>query len=312
MYSVLPLFETNSQHRVSDVGGKAKSLQVLGRNNFKVPDGFIIPTSLFLLFLRETNLDEYIAKVLHEVNYSDFASVSQASAAINEKMQSALFPHAMKSIIGQKFNELSAKYVAVRSSATQEDSFQYSWAGQMESILNVSYGDLFDSIVKCWGSYFSTRALLYRFKTSTSGKGAMAVIVQKMINMSTAGVCFTKHPVTNDNNIVIIEAVFGLGEAVVKGIFTPDTYIVDKRSLKILEKQVNVQRFMVLPFGNGTKQTTVPKELQRKQKLNDKEIRILAETCRDVEKLFGASQDIEWGVNDNNLFILQSRPITTD
>ena len=179
-----------------------------------------------------------------------------------------------------EFKKLKTKYVAVRSSATAEDSLLASWAGQLESYLNVTEKNLLKSIEKCRASLYSPRAIYYRTqKKLNKQKISVAVVVQKMVQSETSGICFTANPVTGDRNEMIIEAGPGLGEAIVSGKITPKTFVIHKKNLKFPHKFIG--------FGN------------------------LYAICLKIEKLFKYPQDIEWAIAKGKIYILQSRPITT-
>ncbi|MFH1990278.1 MAG: PEP/pyruvate-binding domain-containing protein, partial [Patescibacteria group bacterium] len=178
------------------------------------------------------------------------------------------------------FKKLKTKYVAVRSSATAEDSLSASWAGQLESYLNVTEKNLIKSIEKCRVSINSPRAVAYRREKKLGNKKiSVAVVVQKMIQSKTSGVCFTVNPVTGDRNEMVIEAGPGFGEAIVGGKIIPKTYVIHKKNLKFPHKFIG--------FGN------------------------LYSICLKIEKLFKYPQDIEWAIAKGKIYILQSRPITT-
>jgi rifampicin phosphotransferase len=185
------------------------------------------------------------------------------------------------------FDKLGAKKVAVRSSAVSEDGVNDAWAGQMDTFLNVDKDGLIEAIQKCWRSAGSERALAYA-KQKGIKAGCVAVIVQEMINGDVSGVAFSVHPVTNDKNQMVIEAVRGLADKLVSGETTPDNYIVDREG-QLIEQTI---------------QETSP--LLDKEQLSE-----LSETIIKLEKYFGFPVDIEWTFANNELFILQSRPITT-
>jgi len=188
-----------------------------------------------------------------------------------------------------EFRKLKTKYVAVRSSATAEDSSSASWAGQLESYLNTVEKDLLKNMKKCRESLYSPRAISYRTQKGLNKKKiSVAVVIQKMVQSEISGVCFTVHPVTKDKNQMVIEVGYGLGEAIVGGKITPDTYVLDKKTKGVGHLSV-----------------------EGKQKLSDKLIIKLAELCQKIEKLFKYPQDIEWAFAKGKFYILQSRPITT-
>jgi len=222
------------------------------------------------------------------------------------------FPEKLGQEIIKKFDKLNTKYVAVRSSATAEDSKIDAWAGQLESCLYVTKKDLLKSIQKCWASLYSPRALFYMTERKLCQKQiSVAVVIQKMINSEVAGVCFTVHPVTQDKNQMIIEACWGLGESLVQGIITPDSYVIKKDDLKIIDLNVNHQEKQIVKADNGTKTIAIPKNKKESQKLTQKQIKELAKLCLKIEKHYKKPQDIEWALEKNKFYITQSRPITT-
>jgi pyruvate,water dikinase len=212
-------------------------------------------------------------------------------------------------------------YVAVRGSATAEDSSVASWAGELESYLNTSRQNLLGRVKDCWSSLFTQRAIVYRHeKGLRKSKVSVAVVVQKMVQSEIAGICFTTHPVTRDKNQLIIEAGWGLGEAIVGGHITPDSYVVDKRNWKILDINISEQEKMLVrrssKSGGGKSATgnawiKVPNKLRTKQKLDGKQIIELAKLCSKIEKHYRFPCDIEWAFEKGKFYIVQSRPITT-
>ena len=204
--------------------------------------------------------------------------------------------------------------MAVRSSATAEDSSVASWAGELESYLNTSRQNLLGRVKDCWSSLFTQRAIVYRHeKGLRKSKVSVAVVVQKMVQSEIAGICFTTHPVTRDKNQLIIEAGWGLGEAIVGGHITPDSYVVDKRNWKIIDINVSEQEKMITrkKSGTGNVWLKVPNKLQNKQKLDGKQIVKLAKLCIQIEKHYKFPCDIEWAFEKGKFYIVQSRPITT-
>lgn len=186
------------------------------------------------------------------------------------------------------FDSLGAKKVAVRSSAVAEDGAKDAWAGQMDTFLNVGKDGLLESVEKCWRSAGSERALAYA-KQKGLEAGRVAVVVQEMINGDVSGVAFSVHPVTNDKNQLVIEAVRGLADSLVSGEATPDNYVVDRKTSKVIQKTIQGDKPM----------------------LNDKNLAELSETVMKLEEYFGFPVDVEWTFAGDKLFILQSRPITT-
>jgi pyruvate,water dikinase len=206
------------------------------------------------------------------------------------------------------FDSLNAEYVAVRSSATTEDGKADAWAGQLDTFLNISREELTKAIQKSWQAINSPRAKAYA-KAKGIKSGKVAVIFQPMQQSEVAGVAFSTHPVTRNSNQVVIEVGLGLGEAVVSGEITPDTYIIDKSSQKILEKHISNQA-KKLAQGKSGKSEWQEISDGNEQKLSDEKILELSQNVIKLESFYGFPVDTEWLMKDNVLFIMQSRPIT--
>lgn len=298
-------------------GGKGSSLGEMMSAKMPVPPGFVVIAQTFDKFLEVTDLGVEIEAIMKKVNKNDINSVDRASNEIRGLINDAKFPEDIAKEIMNLFTLLRAKETAIRSSATAEDSSIASWAGELESYLNVRKKDILASVKKCWASLFTPRAIFYRFeKELHKTKVSVAVVIQKMIQSKVSGICFTVHPVTEDRNQMIIEAGFGLGEAIVGGMITPDTYIVKKfqagsESLKILDKNISEQKFKIIRGENGTVESQIPKSEQEKEKLSDEKILELAEICQKIENHYGFPCDIEWAMENGKFYIVQSRPITT-
>ena len=205
--------------------------------------------------------------------------------------------------------------VAVRSSATAEDSSSASWAGELESYLNTTEKTLLQNVKKCWASLFTPRAIFYRIEKGLSKtKVSVAVVIQKMVQSEISGIVFTVHPVTRDKDQIIIEAGYGLGEAIVGGLITPDSYVIEKSKVggAMLDIKVARQEIMIVrDKKSGVKEIKVPKQLQNKQKLSGKQIVELTKICVSIEKHYKFPCDIEWALEKGKFYIVQSRPITT-
>jgi len=302
-------------------GGKGASLGEMTRTGIPVPPGFVILASAFDEFLRQTDLNVEIEAALNKVNYKDVNSVDQASKAIRDMIHDAKMPKDLEKEILTTFDQLKTKFVAVRSSATAEDSSVASWAGELESHLNTTRQNLLGRVKDCWSSLFTQRAIVYRNeKGLRKSKVSVAVVVQKMVQSEIAGICFTTHPVTKDKNQLIIEAGWGLGEAIVGGNITPDSYVVNKKTWKIMDVNVSEQEKMLVrrssksgggKSGIGSLWIKVPNKLRNKQKLDGKQIVELAKLCVQIEKHYKFPCDIEWAFEKGKFYIVQSRPITT-
>ncbi len=301
-----------SKTDIDIAGGKGASLGEMIKAKIPVPGGFVVLSTAFEKFLSETDLNIKIESLLHKVNKQDINSVDQVSNEIRDLILGADFPKNIAEEITKNFFKLKTKYVAVRSSATAEDSSTASWAGELESYLNTTKTSLLDNIKKCWASLFTPRAIFYRFeKELHKTKISVAVVVQEMIQSEISGICFTVHPVTKDRDQIVIEAGYGLGEAIVGGMITPDTYVVHKIEKSILDKNISQQEKMIVKYNDGNIEKSVPKPKQEKQKLDDKEILKLSQICETIEKHYDTPQDIEWAFAKRKFYIVQSRPITT-
>ncbi|MEK6879542.1 MAG: PEP/pyruvate-binding domain-containing protein, partial [Nanoarchaeota archaeon] len=230
---LIKVFKDILKKDVIIAGGKGASLGEMLNAGIPVPDGFVILSTTFDRFIEETDLDVELDAVLDKVNYQEIHTVENASEEIKNLILSVKMPEDIARDIEKNFKKLGAKFVAVRSSATSEDSSTAAWAGQLDSYLNTTEKDLLENVKKCWASLFTPRAIFYRKeKNLHKTKISVAVVVQKMVESESSGIAFSVHPVTQDENQVIIEAGFGLGEAIVSGQITPDSYVVDKRDWK--------------------------------------------------------------------------------
>lgn len=307
-------FKKITYKNVDIAGGKGASLGEMTNAKMKIPPGFVVLAPTFDRFLEETDLIAEIEAKIKPVKPDDINTVDKASNEIRDMLLDSKMPKDIAVEVIKEFEKLGAKEVAVRSSATAEDSSIASWAGELETYLNVTRKNLLESVKKCWASLFTPRAIFYRFeKNLADAKVSVAVVIQKMVQSEISGICFTVHPVTCDKNQLVIEAGYGLGEAIVGGMVTPDTYVIHKNSGEayILDKNISSQEMMIVKTAKGTKEAKVPSAKQEKQKLTDAQILKLAEICLGIEKHYGKPQDIEWAIAKNKIYITQSRPITT-
>lgn len=310
---VIRNFNKLSKNDTNIAGGKGASLGEMVKARIPVPPGFVILAVAFDRFLEETDVNVELDSIIKKINYKDINSVDAASNKIRDLIIDAQFPDDLARRVKVEFSKLKSKYVAVRSSATAEDSSVASWAGELESYLNTSKSALVGNIKKCWASLFTPRAIFYRFENKLhTSKVSVAVVVQKMIQSKVSGICFTVHPVTESRNQMVIEAGYGLGEAIVGGMITPDTYVVDKKNRTIIDTNIGRQEVMIIKSSSGTKTVPIAKPRQSKQKLSDKQIIALSKICCGIEKHYNYPQDIEWAMDGSNkLYVIQSRPITT-
>lgn len=302
-------------------GGKGASLGEMTQAGIPVPPGFVILSSVFDKFLIEADLVQEIDSVLHSVNNQEIHTVDDASEKIKGMIMAADMPVPISREIEANFKKLGAEFVAVRSSATAEDSADAAWAGQLESYLNTTEKEVLENVKKCWASLFTPRAIFYRFekfgKKTHLQKISVAVVIQKMVNSEKSGIAFSVHPVTQDYNQLIIEAGFGLGEAIVSGAVTPDSYVVEKLPRRILDINVSTQdralyRAATPSAEHGLNEwRTVPEPQASSQVLTGEQILALSELILKIETHYGFPCDIEWAYEQEKFYIVQSRPITT-
>lgn len=311
--SLIKFFSHIQKSDVAVVGGKGASLGEMINSGLPVPAGFVIVAEAFKLFLRDNNREREIQDILDQLNYENLGAINGASAKIRALIMDSPLSSDLQNDIVTNFKQLKTEFVAVRSSATAEDSTTASWAGELESYLNVSEKTLLPDIKRCWSSLFTPRAILYRFEKKLLDKSiGVAVIIQEMVDSEISGVAFTVHPVTRDKNQMIIEAGYGLGEAIVSGSITTDSYILDKGNLSLLAVSIACQTKEIRKnINGGIGWVSVPGDNGQKQKLNSDQIKELAKLCLEIEKLFELPCDIEWAQNKGKFFITQSRPITT-
>ena len=319
-------------------GGKGASLGEMTQALIPVPPGFVVLAGAFERFLEETDLNVELDAILDKVNHKEIHTVERASEGIKELILSRKIPAEIASAISAEFKTLGETYVAVRSSATAEDGKDHAWAGQLESYLNTTEKDLLDKVKHCWASLFTPRAIFYRFEKGLhSTKISVAVVVQKMVESDVSGIAFSVHPVTEDYNQLIIEAGFGLGEAIVSGQITPDSYVVEKTPRRIIDKNISTQDRGLFRSAThthveddyssvlkntrivGNEWVEIPKTEGSKQKLSDEQVLELSELILKIEDHYGFPCDVEWAFarpteghrEKGKFYIVQSRPITT-
>jgi pyruvate, water dikinase len=293
-------------------GGKGASLGEMTNAGIPVPPGFVILSTSFDYFLKESHLIEEIEDILNSVNHNKIHTIESASEKIQGLILNAEILEDIKKEIEVSFNILDTEYLAVRSSATAEDGTDHAWAGQLNSYLNTTKDDLLEKVKRCWASLFTTRAIFYRFKKGLHKTHiSVAVVVQKMVDSEISGIAFSVHPVTEDRNQLIIEAGFGLGEAIVSGEITPDSYAVLKNPRNITDTTINTQ---IKALYKGKKGSTVwqdiPEPQASSQVLTTDQILELSELVLKVENHYGFPCDIEWAYEKGKFYITQSRPIT--
>jgi pyruvate,water dikinase len=294
------------------VGGKGANLGEMVNAKIPVPDGFVVTAGAYFDFINSTSLKEKIIHELSGLDVDNSKKLQEASRKIKIAIMAADMPGDLSVKIKEYYHKLCGendRYVAVRSSATAEDLPDASFAGQQETYLNVKgWSDVVKKVQECWASLFEARAIFYRSTNKYSHmKVGIAVPVQLMVQSDYSGIMFTVNPLTNSKEEVSIEAAFGLGQPVVSGEVTPDQYIVNKKSGKITSRYLAKQTWQLTLAGN----TPISKKYQQVQKLTNKQIVELAQLGIKIEEHYKRPQDIEYGIEDGKLFIVQSRPVTT-
>ncbi len=308
---------------VAYAGGKGANLGELARAGLPVPDGFVIGAPAYAAFLTQTGLRERLGQLLDSVNVEDTAALRAASAAAQALFDQTPIPEPLATEIRSAYEQLAggdrasgdAIPVAVRSSATAEDTDATSFAGMNETFLNVrGSGAVIDAVRRCWRSLFGARTIYYRGVNGFAQADMdIAVVVQRQVQSTRAGVMFTVNPATGQRDELVIEGSFGLGEAVVSGSVSPDRYVVEKATLAIRRREVHHKDLMIefAPDG-GTVQRNLSEAQALLPVLSDDEVVAVAELGRRIEEHYGSPQDTEWAFDpDGSLWMLQSRPITT-
>jgi pyruvate, water dikinase len=328
-------FDEVDKHDIPLVGGKGANLGEMTKASFPIPFGFIVSSKAYFYFLKKQQIKERIDSLLKHVDVNDPNSLHEVSKKVRALIVKTPIPPEISSQIATGYEQiyerekrsreflskikhrLRASYspplVAVRSSATAEDLPDASFAGQQETFLNVKgENNLLRMVRECWASLFTERAIFYRTeKKFDHFKVGLAAVVQRMVQSDKSGIMFTVDPVTNDKNIIVIEAIYGLGEYIVQGKVTPDQYLVNKKDLSITKKKVNYQNLKFVKAGTNNKEVKLSKKEGEKAKLSKAEIQKIAELGKKIEKHYFFPQDLEWAIEGRDYFIVQSRPITT-
>jgi pyruvate,water dikinase len=304
-------------------GGKGANLGELTSAGLPVPDGFVVGAPAYAAFLAHTGLRERLAALLDSVDVEDTAALQAASAAARELFDQTPVPEQLAHEILAAYGSLAggpdqdpSLPVAVRSSATAEDTDATSFAGMNETYLNIRGGvAVIDAVRRCWRSLFGSRTIYYRgVNDFAQADMDIAVVVQRQIESTRAGVMFTVNPATGQRDELVIEGSFGLGEAVVSGSVSPDRYVVEKATLAIRRREVHRKELVIEydPQGHGTRQRTLSEQEALQPVLSDEEVVAVAELGRRIEEHYEFPQDTEWAFDpDGALWMLQSRPITT-
>jgi len=312
-------FDELGKEDIALAGGKGASLAEMTHANIPVPPGFVVTVNAYFHFLEQSGLEPKIHQLLESLDIEDSQKLREVSDKIKEDIAASSMPSGIAREIKQAYKKLGIGLVAVRSSATAEDLPEASFAGQQRTFLNIHGKDeLLVAVQSCWASLFESRAIFYRQQQGFDHlQVGLAVPVQQMVQSEVSGVMFTVEPLSNNTEQILIEAVYGLGESIVSGEVTPDRYTVDKANLVIIDKQITTQGWQIIknPESHVIEESNinvpVPNSKQSEQKLNDEDIVALAKWGKYLEDLYRFPQDIEWAKRDENLFIVQSRAVTT-
>lgn len=304
-------FNQISKKDIDIAGGKGANLGEMTASSIPVPNGFVITAEAYRLFIEENNLKEDFSARLEEAQ-NDESNLLEAAEHFRAAIKNAALPPALESEIRRGFTLLGAERVAVRSSATAEDLPYASFAGQQETYLNVlGIDEVLLQVKNCYASLWTNRAVCYRQnKGYDQFSVALAVVVQEMIESEKAGVLFTANPVNGNKNEMQINASLGLGESIVSGKVTADSFICSKDG-KVKSSVCGVKKMQIVYADKGTREIPVEASLQKKLCLSELEIKSLCTEAVKIEEHFGSPMDIEWAIKDGKIYILQARAITT-
>ncbi|MFB6252312.1 MAG: phosphoenolpyruvate synthase [Halobellus sp.] len=299
---------------IDNVGGKGASLGELTAAGLPVPSGFVVTAGTYRDFIEDAGIDEELFAAV-DVDHENTEALREAHERAHELIVETPVPDDVRDGILSAYRNLGdgERFVAVRSSATAEDLPDASFAGQQETFLNVQEDALVERVKECWASLFSQRAIYYRNRQGfPHEKVDIAVVVQEMVDAEKSGVLFTSHPSTGESQI-IIEAAWGLGEAVVSGSVSPDNYVIDRETNGVETITVADKKMMMLKDEETgeTIEQPVPDDKRSVRVLTDEEIDELVELGERVEDHYETPQDVEWAVHEGKIYMLQSRPITT-
>ena len=317
--SLIKWFDSIGLEDVPTVGGKGASLGELTRAGIPVPPGFVVTTAAFEAFIEAMDPDGDIRRRIEELEPDQLDATREASAEIRDRIGAVDLPVELSSTISAAYRELckdgKSVPVAVRSSATSEDSKEASFAGLQDTFLWVTGEDeVLRWLRTCWSSLYSTESIHYRQRLHLpEAHVAMSVVVQRMVNARCSGVMFTRSPTTGDRSVITLEGSWGLGSCIVSGEVTPDKYVVNKVTGEIMKRDVankTVQHVPDLQTG-GVRDEDVAEDQRSVPCLSDQVVVELATIGKRVEQHYGSPQDIEWAMDgDGVIFLLQSRPET--
>lgn len=310
---VLPLADASAQ--LTQVGGKGASLARMAAADLPIPRGFHITTAAYRRFVEENELQEKILAAASSASADDPRALEEAASQISLMFAQGTIPSELATAISHAYAELGGSDlpVAVRSSATAEDLPDLSFAGQQESYLNMrGEAAVIDAVKRCWASLWTARAIGYRARHKIdSEEVSLAVVVQELVSAEAAGILFTAHPLTGARDQLMMNAAWGLGEAIVGGQVTPDTLVVEKTSGTIIEQHIAEKDVMTVRTPTGTREEPVPVDKRSIAVLTAEQVKELAQLGVRIEEIYGQPMDIEWALQGDRVFIVQARPITT-
>ena len=294
---------------ISLVGGKGANLGKMARAGLPVPPGFCVTTDAYKQFINETGLWIEMERLLATV------PARESGEKIRQMIEKANMPVSISMSIKEAYIKLNGGKapVAVRSSATAEDLADASFAGQQESYLGIRGSEnLTVYVQRCWASLWTERAISYRERNQfPHHQVSLSVVVQKMVASDVAGVLFTVNPVTNQRDEMFVNAAYGLGESVVSGRVTPDTYRVARKRFRVIERTLGSKSTRIDMTNGGTVEVNNTQTERERLCLDDSALRRLSALGEQVEKYYGAPQDIEWAFANDQLYLLQTRPVTS-
>ncbi|MBM3688394.1 MAG: phosphoenolpyruvate synthase [Actinobacteria bacterium] len=322
--SVTMWFESYWPGLKSEVGGKAASLGEMTGVGLPVPPGYAVTTAGYRAAHDAADLDATLARLLHGLDTSDTAQVSTVCAEIRDVIRTMPLPAHVEERIRLDYEQLCRKCevdslpVAVRSSATSEDSPDASFAGEHDTYLWIRGDDaVVDAVRRCWASLFTDRATCYRVEMGYEHRSVdMAVVIQKMVRPIAAGVAFTLNPANGDRSQVAIDAAWGFGEGVVSGEVTPDNFLIDKVLLEVTKRDIsNKAHEYRLTDHDSVEKATIDDDRAEKPCMTDVQLKAVASLAKTAERHYGCPQDIEWAVDADlpegeNIILLQARPET--
>ncbi|MGI5840834.1 MAG: phosphoenolpyruvate synthase [Patescibacteria group bacterium] len=304
---------------INQVGGKGANLGEMYNSGIPVPNGFVVTASAYFQFIQDNSLSEKIKNILSTTDIDDPNQLMEASKKCMAVIKKGIVGEQLAIEVMKAYKRLSDYGglkdipVAVRSSATAEDLPDASFAGQQETYLNViGEANVINRVQDCWASLFTPRAIFYRQKKKFDHfKVGIAVPIQKQIQSDISGIMFTVNPVTNDKTQIIVETIWGLGEYIVQGKVTPDQHIINKNDWSIVSKSNIKQTIQLIKSKNETKEVAVPKSKQGRAKITDSQAKEIAKIGQKLHNHYRKAQDIEFALEKNRIFIVQTRPITT-